>query len=154
MDIFYLFVNIKLNNNFMLCVMIGEVLWLEFYIYFLLLVVLSPINAFADYQRDTFDIQRSLNEQIHSQLKVPAEVLRTKNDKDYSFTLMIRTDSQGRITSVELDPNENISNDEIYSKLVQSAKDTVWNIGYIDVKEDLVIYVPFHFIISSKDDVN
>ena len=121
---------------------------------FLLLVDLSPINAFADYQRDTFDIQRSLNEQIHSQLKVPAEVLRTKNDKDYSFTLMIRTDSQGRITSVELDSNENISNDEIYSKLVQSAKDTVWNIGYIDVKEDLVIYVPFHFIISSKDDVN
>lgn len=121
---------------------------------FLLLVVLSPINAFADYQRDTFDIQRSLNEQIHSQLKVPAEVLRTKNDKDYSFTLMIRSDSQGRITSVELDSNENISNNEIYSKLVQSAKDTVWNIGYIDVKEDLVIYVPFHFIISSKDDVN
>ena len=121
---------------------------------FLLLVVFSPINAFADYQRDTFDIQRSLNEQIHSQLKVPAEVLRTKNDKDYSFTLMIRTDSQGRITSVELDSNKNISNDEIYSKLVQSAKDTVWNIGYIDVKEDLVIYVPFHFIISSKDDVN
>lgn len=121
---------------------------------FLLLVVLSPINAFADYQRDTFDIQRSLNEQIHSQLKVPAEVLRTKNDKDYSFTLLIRTDSQGRITSVELDQNENLSNDEIYSKLVQSAKDTVWNIGYIDVKEDLVIYVPFHFIISSKDDVN
>ena len=121
---------------------------------FLLLVVLSPINAFAHYQRDTFDIQRSLNEQIHSQLKVPAEVLRTKNDKDYSFTLMIRTDSQGRITSVELDSNKNISNDEIYSKLVQSAKDTVWNIGYIDVKEDLVIYVPFHFIISSKDDVN
>ena len=134
--------------------MIGEVLWLEFLYLFLLLVVLSPINAFADYQRDTFDIQRSLNEQIHSQLKVPAEVLRTKNDKDYSFTLMIRTDSQGRITSVELDSNENISNDEIYSKLVQSAKDTVWNIGYIDVKEDLVIYVPFHFIISSKDDVN
>jgi len=121
---------------------------------FLLLVVLSPINAFADYQRDTFDIQRSLNEQIHSQLKVPAEVLRTKNDKDYSFTLMIRTDSQGRITSVELDPNENISNDEIYSKLVQSAKDTVWNIGYIDVKEEVIIYIPFHFIISSKDDVN
>jgi len=121
---------------------------------FLLLVVLSPINAFADYQRDTFDIQRSLNEQIHSQLKVPAEVLRTKNDKDYSFTLMIRTDSQGRITSVELDSNENISNDEIYSKLVQSAKDTVWNIGYIDVKEELVFHVPINFIISSNDDVN
>ena len=121
---------------------------------FLLLVVLSPINAFADYQRDTFDIQRSLNEQIQSQLKVPAEVLRTKNDKNYSFALQIRTDSQGRITSVELDPNEYISNDEIYSKLVQSAKDTVWNIGYIDVKEELVIYIPFNFIISSKDDVN
>lgn len=95
-----------------------------------------------------------INEQIQSQLKVPAEVLRTKNDKDYSFALLIRTDSRGRIASVELDSNENISNDEIYSKLVQSAKDTVWNIGYIDVKEDLVIYVPFHFIISSKDDVN
>lgn len=121
---------------------------------FLLLVVLSPINAFADYQRDTLDIQRSLNEQIQSQLKVPAEVLRTKNDKDYSFALQVRTDSQGRITSVELDPNEYISNDEIYSKLVQSAKDTVWNIGYIDVKEELVIYIPFNFIISSKDDVN
>ena len=121
---------------------------------FLLLVVLSPINAFADYQRDTFDIQRSLNEQIHSQLKVPAEVLRTKNDKDYSFTLLIRTDSQGRITSVELDPNESISNDEIYSKLVKSAKDTVWNIGYIDVKAELVFHVPINFIISSNDDVN
>ena len=121
---------------------------------FLLLVVLSPINAFADYQRDTLDIELSLNEQIQSQLKIPAEVLRTKNDKDYSFALQVRTDSQGRITSVELDPNEYISNDEIYSKLVQSAKDTVWNIGYIDVKEDLVIYVPFYFIISSKVDVN
>ena len=121
---------------------------------FLLLVVLSPINAFADYQRDTLDIERSLNEQIQSQLKIPAEVLRTKNDKDYSFALQVRTDSQGRITSVELDPNEYISNDEIYSKLVQSAKDTVWNIGYIDVKEDLVIHIPFNFIISSKDDVN
>ena len=121
---------------------------------FLLLVVLSPINAFADYQRDTLDIQRSLNEQIQSQLKIPAEVLRTKNDKDYSFTLMIRTDSQGRITSVELDPNESTSNDEIYLELVQSAKDTVWNIGYIDVKEELVFHVPINFIISSNDDVN
>ena len=121
---------------------------------FLLLVVLSPINAFADYQRDTLDIELSLNEQIQSQLKIPAEVLRTKIDKDYSFALQVRTDSQGRITSVELDPNEYISNDEIYSKLVQSAKDTVWNIGYIDVKEDLVIQIPFNFIISSKDDVN
>ena len=34
------------------------------------------------------------------------------------------------------------------------TKDTVWNIGYIDVKEELVIYIPFNFIISSKDDVN
>lgn len=121
---------------------------------FLLLVVLSPINAFADYQSDTLDIQRSLHEQIQSQLKVPAEVLRTKNDKNYSFALLIKTDSQGRITSVELDPNEYIFNDEIYSKLVQSAKDTVWNIGYIDVKEEVVISIPFHFIISFKDDVN
>ena len=121
---------------------------------FLLLVVLSPINAFADYQRDTLDIELSLNEQIQSQLKIPAEVLRTKNDKDYSFALQVRTDSQGRITSVELDPNEYISNDEIYSKLVQSAKDTVWNIGYIDVKAELVFHVPINFIISSNDDVN
>ena len=98
--------------------------------------------------------KRSLNEQIQSQLKIPAEVLRTKIDKDYSFALQVRTDSQGRITSVELDPNEYISNDEIYSKLVQSAKDTVWNIGDIDVKEELVIYILFNFIISSKDDVN
>ena len=121
---------------------------------FLLLVVLSPINAFADYQKDMFDIHRSLNEQIQSQLKIPAKVLKTKLNRDYSFALQIKTDTQGRITSVELDPNEYISNDEIYSKLVQSAKDTVWNIGYIDVKEELVIYIPFNFIISSKDDVN
>lgn len=121
---------------------------------FLLLVVLSPINAFADYQRDTLDIQQSLNEQIQSQLKIPAKVLKTKLNRDYSFALQIKTDTQGRITSVELDPNEYISNDEIYSKLVQSAKDTVWNIGDIDVKEELVIYIPFNFIISSKDDVN
>ena len=121
---------------------------------FLLLVVLSPINAFADYQRDTLDIQRSLNEQIQSQLKIPAKVLKTKLNRDYSFALQIKTDTQGRITSVELDPNESTSNDEIYLELVQSAKDTVWNIGDIDVKEELVIYIPFNFIISSKDDVN
>ena len=121
---------------------------------FLLLVVLSPINAFADYQRDTLDIELSLNEQIQSQLKIPVEVLRTKIDKDYSFALQVRTDSQGRITSVELDPNESTSNDEIYLELVQSAKDTVWNIGYIDVKEELVFHVPINFIISSNDDVN
>ena len=121
---------------------------------FLLLVVLSPINAFADYQRHTLDIQRSLNEQIQSQLKIPAKVLKTKLNRDYSFALQIKTDTQGRITSVELDPNENTSNDEIYLELVQSAKDTVWNIGYIDVKEELVFHVPINFIISSNDDVN
>lgn len=121
---------------------------------FLLLVVLSPINAFADYQRDTLDIQRSLNEQIQSQLKIPAKVLKTKLNRDYSFALQIKTDTQGRITSVELDPNESSSNDEIYLELVQSAKDTVWNIGYIDVKEELVFHVPINFIISSNDDVN
>ena len=121
---------------------------------FLLLVVLSPINAFADYQRDTLDIQRSLNEQIQSQLKIPAKVLKTKLNRDYSFALQIKTDTQGRITSVELDPNESTSNDEIYLELVQSAKDTVWNIGYIDVKEELVFHVPINFIISCNDDVN
>ena len=121
---------------------------------FLLLVVLSPINAFADYQIDTFDIHRSLNEQIQSQLKIPAKVLKTKLNRDYSFALQIKTDTQGRITSVELDPNESTSNDEIYLELVQSAKDTVWNIGYIDVKEELVFHVPINFIISSNDDVN
>ena len=121
---------------------------------FLLLVVLCPINAFADYQRDTLDIQRSLNEQIQSQLKIPAKVLKTKLNRDYSFALQIKTDTQGRITSVELDPNESTSNDEIYLELVQSAKDTVWNIGYIDVKEELVFHVPINFIISSNDDVN
>lgn len=120
----------------------------------LLLVVLSPINAFADYQRDTLDIQRSLNEQIQSQLKIPAKVFKTKLNRDYSFALQIKTDTQGRITSVELDPNESTSNDEIYLELVQSAKDTVWNIGYIDVKEELVFHVPINFIISSNDDVN
>lgn len=121
---------------------------------FLLLVVLSPINAFADYQRDTLDIQRSLNEQIQSQLKIPAKVLKTKLNRDYSFALQIKTDTQGRITSVELDPNESTSNDEIYLELVQSAKDTVWNIGYIDVKAELVFHVSINFIISSNDDVN
>ena len=121
---------------------------------FILLVVLSPINAFADYQRDTLDIQRSLNEQKQSQLKIPAKVLKTKLIRDYSFALQIKTDTQGRITSVELDPNESTSNDEIYLELVQSAKDTVWNIGYIDVKEELVFHVPINFIISSNDDVN
>ena len=121
---------------------------------FLLLVDLSPINAFADYQRDTLDIQRSLNEQIQSQLKIPAKVLKTKLNRDYSFALQIKTDTQGRITSVELDPNESTFNDEIYLELVQSAKDTVWNIGYIDVKEELVFHVPINFIISSNDDVN
>ena len=69
---------------------------------FLLLVVLVLLMLLLII-RGIRLISTLFNEQIHSQLKVPAEVLRTKNDKDYSFTLMIRTDSQGRITSVELD---------------------------------------------------
>ena len=121
---------------------------------FLLLVVFSPFNVFADDGKAMMDIEHSLNNQIKSQLQVPAKVLRTKIDRDYIFQLQIKTDIKGRITSVELDPNEHIFNDEIYLELVQSAKNTVWNIGYIDVKEEVVIYVPFHFIISSKDDVN
>lgn len=121
---------------------------------FLLIVVLSPINAFADDGKTMMDIERSLNNQIASQLQVPAKVLRTKIDRDYSFDLQIKTDIKGRIISVELDPNEHIFNDEIYLELVQTAKNTVWNIGYIDVKEEVVISIPFHFIISAKDDVN
>ena len=121
---------------------------------FLLIVVLSPINAFADDGKTMMDIERSLNNQIASQLQVPAKVLRTKIDRDYSFDLQIKTDIKGRITSVELDPNEHTFNDEIYLELVQTAKNTIWNIGYIDVKEEVVISIPFHFIISAKDDVN
>ena len=121
---------------------------------FLLIVVLSPINAFADDGKTMMDIERSLNNQIASQLQVPAKVLRTKIDRDYSFDLQIKTDIKGRITSVELDSNEHTFNDEIYLELVQTAKNTVWNIGYIDVKEEVVISIPFHFIISAKDDVN
>ena len=119
-----------------------------------MIVVLSPINAFADDGKTMMDIERSLNNQIASQLQVPAKVLRTKIDRDYSFDLQIKTDIKGRITSVELDPNEHTFNDEIYLELVQTAKNTVWNIGYIDVKEEVVISIPFHFIISAKDDVN
>ena len=121
---------------------------------FLLIVVLSPINAFAYDGKAMMDIERSFNDQITSQLQVPVKVLRTKIDRDYTFELQIKTDIKGRITSVELDPNESTSNDEIYLELVQSAKDTVWNIGYIDVKEELVFHVPINFIISSNDDVN
>ena len=121
---------------------------------FLLIVVLSPINPLADDGKTMMDIERSLNNQIASQLQVPAKVLRTKIDRDYSFNLQIKTDIKGRITSVELDPNEHTFNDEIYLELVQTAKNTVWNIGYIDVKEEVVISIPFHFIISAKDDVN
>ena len=120
----------------------------------LLLIVLSPINVLADDGKDIIDIAQSLNNQIALQLKVPAKVLKTKLNRDYSFALQIKTDTQGRITSVELDPNESTSNDEIYLELVQSAKDTVWNIGYIDVKEELVFHVTINFIISSNDDVN
>ena len=121
---------------------------------FLLLVVLSPFNVFADDGKAMMDIEHSLNNQITSQLQVPAKVLRTKIDRDYTFQLQIKTDIKGRITSVELDPNEHTFNDEIYLELVQAAKNTVWNIGYIDVKEEVVISIPFHFIISAKDDVN
>ena len=121
---------------------------------FLLIVVLSPINAFAYDGKAMMDIERSFNDQITSQLQVPVKVLRTKIDRDYTFELQIKTDIKGRITSVELDPNESTSNDEIYLELVQSAKDTVWNIGYIDVKAELVFHVPINFIISSNDDVN
>ncbi len=121
---------------------------------FLLIVVLSPINAFADDGKTMMDIESSLNNQIASQLQVPAKVLRTKIDRDYSFDLQIKTDIKGRITSVELDSNAHTFNDEIYLELVQTAKNTVWNIGYIDVNEEVVISIPFHFIISAKDDVN
>jgi len=112
---------------------------------FLLLVVLSPINAFAD-DLELYDgVPSSFFGKIQEQVYIPPEVMKKMGDRPYSVPLIINTDVQGNVISVELTPNQDLSDDTAYLELVQVAKNIVWNVGNIGVEKATTVMVNFEF---------
>ena len=112
---------------------------------FLLLVVLSPINAFAD-DLELYDgVPSSFFGKIQEQVYIPPEVMKKMGDRPYSVPLIINTDVQGNVISVELTPNQDLSDDTAYLELVQVAKNIVWNVGNIGVEKATTVLVSFEF---------
>ena len=112
---------------------------------FLLLVVLSPINAFAD-DLELYDgVPSSFFGKIQEQVYIPPEVMKKIGDRPYSVPLIINTDVQGNVISVELTPNQDLSDDTAYLELVQVAKNIVWNVGNIGVEKATTVMVNFEF---------
>lgn len=63
----------------------------------------------------------------------------------YRVQLIINTDAQGNVISVELNPYQHLSNDTVYFELVQTAKNIVWNVGNIGVEKATTVMVNFEF---------
>ena len=61
------------------------------------------------------------------------------------YKLIINTDAQGNVISVELNPYQHLSNDTVYFELVQTAKKIVWNVGNIGVEKATTVMVNFEF---------
>ena len=61
------------------------------------------------------------------------------------YKLIINTDAQGNVISVELNPYQHLSNDTVYFELVQTAKNIVWNVGNIGVEKATTVMVNFEF---------
>ena len=59
--------------------------------------------------------------------------------------MIITTDAQGNVISVELAPNQDLSDDTAYLELVQAAKNIVWNVGNIGVEKAITVSVFFEF---------
>ena len=112
---------------------------------FLLLVVLSPFPVFADdMELDSNDLSSFVGK-IEEQKFIPVEIMKKMGDRPYSVPLIINTDAQGNVISVELTPNQDLSDDTAYLELVQVAKNIVWNVGNIGVEKAITVSVFFEF---------
>ena len=112
---------------------------------FLLLVVLSPFPVFADdMELDSNDLPSFVGK-IEEQKFIPVETMKKMGLRPYSVPLTITTDAQGNVISVELTPNQDLSDDTAYLELVQVAKNIVWNVGNIGVEKATTVLVSFEF---------
>ena len=112
---------------------------------FLLLVVLSPLHVFADdMELDSNDLSSFVGK-IEEQKFIPVETMKKMGLRPYSVPLTITTDAQGNVISVELTPNQDLSDDTAYLELVQVAKNIVWNVGNIGVEKATTVMVNFEF---------
>ena len=112
---------------------------------FLLLVVLSPLPALADdMELDNNDLSSFVGK-IEEQKFIPIEIMRKMGFRPYRVPLTITTDAQGNVISVELTPNQDLSDDTAYLELVQVAKNIVWNVGNIGVEKATTVSVFFEF---------
>ena len=112
---------------------------------FLLLVVLSPFPVFADdMELDSNDLSSFVGK-IEEQKFIPIEIMRKMGFRPYRVPLTITTDAQGNVISVELAPNQDLSDDTAYLELVQVAKNIVWNVGNIGVEKAITVSVFFEF---------
>ena len=112
---------------------------------FLLLVVLSPFPVFADdMELDSNDLSSFVGK-IEEQKFIPVETMKKMGLRPYSVPLTITTDAQGNVISVELAPNQDLSDDTAYLELVQVAKNIVWNVGNIGVEKATSVLVSFEF---------
>lgn len=112
---------------------------------FLLLVVLSPFSVFADdMELDSNDLSSFVGK-IEEQKFISVETMKKMGLRPYSVPLTITTDAQGNVISVELEPNQDLSDDTAYLELVQVAKNIVWNVGNIGVEKATTVLVSFEF---------
>ncbi len=112
---------------------------------FLLLVVLSPFPVFADdMELDSNDLSSFVGK-IEEEKFIPVETMKKMGLRPYSVPLTITTDAQGNVISVELTPNQDLSDDTAYLELVQVAKNIVWNVGNIGVEKATTVLVSFEF---------
>ena len=112
---------------------------------FLLLVVLSPFPVFADdMELDSNDLSSFVGK-IEEQKFIPVETMKKMGLRPYSVPLTITTDARGNVISVELTPNQDLSDDTAYLELVQVAKNIVWNVGNIGVEKATTVLVSFEF---------
>ena len=112
---------------------------------FLLLVVLSPLPALADdMELDNNDLSSFVGK-IEEQKFIPIEIMKKMGFRPYRVPLTITTDAQGNVISVELTPNQDLSDDTVYLELVQVAKNIVWNVGNIGVEKATTVSVFFEF---------
>ena len=112
---------------------------------FLLLVVLSPFPVFADDMEPDNNELFSFLGKIEEQKFIPVETMKKMGLRSYSVPLTITTDAQGNVISVELAPNQDLSDDTAYLELVQVAKNIVWNVGNIGVEKAITVSVFFEF---------
>ena len=112
---------------------------------FLLLVIFTPFNVFADDLELDDRVPSSFFFKIQEQVYIPNEAMKKMGTRSYRVPLIINTDAQGNIISVELDSEQRLSNDSVYLELVQTAKNIVWNVGNIGVEKATTVSVFFEF---------